>query len=67
MAKRRKCLYCENEYYFHRWFQEGNVERNTCTDCLDGSIDIGAILENIVTGEIVKAWDIEKIVFKKEA
>ena len=64
MPELRKCLYHENKYLFHGWFQEGGFERRM--DVLEGEIGVGAILENPYNGKVKKAWDIERIQFEEE-
>ena len=68
MGKTRKCLYHGNKFLFHRWFQEGGFEymHYASGNATEGSIDVGAILENPYTGKIKKVFDIEQIEFKEE-
>ena len=53
MNKLRKCMYQGKVYYFHLWFQEGNMENG---------IDVGAVLED-ENGKTSKVWEVSDIEF----
>jgi hypothetical protein len=57
----RKVTYKEGHYYFHMWFQEGGFERYY--NGMEGSLDVGAVLENCCNGEVIKVFDIKEIQF----
>ena len=64
MEELRKCTYNGKNYYFHQWFQEGGFQPNHYASGVfqEGSIDIGAILED-ESGQIEKVFDVGKIKF----
>lgn len=64
MPELRKCLYHGNKYLFHRWFQEGYLNRYPNDETVEGGIDIGAILENPYSGKVKQVFDIEHIQFQ---
>lgn len=60
----RTCTFEGKKHYFHMWFQEGGFDSRNST-VMDGSIDIGAILED-ENGNIQKVWKISEIKFDVE-